>query len=225
MLAFMSVRYHPTVTSRPVLEPRTRIADGPRSGGPRFGVLRCVGRSRRPAQDGQRDNGGRKQARAVRVADGAIRVDGRLDDEAWRAAPPSPTSSRRSRSKARRRPTAWRCASSTTTTALYVGARMYSSAPIQAPLGRRDEGEQAEHLLVSLDTYLDRRTASTFGVTASGVRLDHYHASDDEFERRRHVQPGLAGAHRRSTSRAGRRSCGFRSRSCASTIAVRRSGA
>ena len=65
--------------------------------------------------------------------------------------------------------------------ALYVGARMSSSAPIQAPMGRRDEGEQAEHLRVSLDTYLDRRTASTFGVTASGVRLDHYHASDDEF--------------------------------------------
>ena len=51
--------------------------------------------------------------------------------------------------------------------ALYVGARMYSAAPIQAPMGRRDEGEQAEHLLVSLDTYLDRRTSSTFGVTAS----------------------------------------------------------
>jgi hypothetical protein len=63
--------------------------------------------------------------------------------------------------------------------ALYVGARMFSTAPIQAPLGRRDEGEQAEHLEVSLDTYLDRRTASTFGVTATGVRLDHFYASDD----------------------------------------------
>ena len=66
--------------------------------------------------------------------------------------------------------------------ALYVGARMTSSAPIQAPLGRRDEVEQAEHLLVSLDTYLDRRTASTFGVTANGVRLDHYYASDNDFD-------------------------------------------
>ena len=66
-------------------------------------------------------------------------------------------------------------------TALYVGARMYSGAPIQAPMGRRDEGEQAEHLLVSLDTYLDRRTASTFGVTAAGVRLDHYYASDADW--------------------------------------------
>ncbi len=58
--------------------------------------------------------------------------------------------------------------------ALYVGARLYTSAPasIQAPVGRRDQGGQADQLLVSLDTYLDRRTVHTFGVTATGVRLD-----------------------------------------------------
>jgi hypothetical protein len=64
--------------------------------------------------------------------------------------------------------------------AIYVGARMFSSAPIQAPLGRRDDSEQSEHLRISFDTYLDRRTAATFGVTASGVRLDHYYSSDDK---------------------------------------------
>ena len=58
---------------------------------------------------------------------------------------------------------------------------MYSQGPVRAPLGRRDEGDQAERLLVSLDTYLDRRTASTFGVTASGVRLDHYYATDNDW--------------------------------------------
>jgi len=80
---------------------------------------------------------------------------------------------------------------------------------IQAPLGRRDshytpqrrsgaqggggggrggpvvtssgsDAQLAEYILISLDTYLDRRTAYTFGVTASGVRLDHYHLSDTE---------------------------------------------
>ena len=57
---------------------------------------------------------------------------------------------------------------------------MASTAPIQAPLGRRDEASRpstaglARHLL-------DRRTASTFGVTATGVRLDHFHASDNEY--------------------------------------------
>jgi hypothetical protein len=42
-------------------------------------------------------------------------------------------------------------------------------------MSRRDDGAQAEHIQVELDTYLDRRTAYMFGVTASGVRLDHYH--------------------------------------------------
>ena len=64
---------------------------------------------------------------------------------------------------------------------LYVGARMFSQdGRIQAPLGRRDSTDQAEHILVSFDTFLDRRTAVVFGVTASGVRLDRYHSSDNE---------------------------------------------
>jgi len=63
--------------------------------------------------------------------------------------------------------------------AIYIGARMRSSGGVRAPLGRRDEDAQAEHILVSFDTYLDRRTASTFGVTAAGVRLDAYSSSDE----------------------------------------------
>ena len=47
-------------------------------------------------------------------------------------------------------------------------------------MSRRDDGEQAEYLQIELDTYLDRRTAYMFGVTASGVRLDHYHPTDNE---------------------------------------------
>jgi len=42
---------------------------------------------------------------------------------------------------------------------------------------------------VSLDTYLDRRTAYTFGVTAAGVRFDHYHASDNRESRDREFDP------------------------------------
>ena len=66
-------------------------------------------------------------------------------------------------------------------TALYVGARMSSAhAPIQAPLGRRDDVGQAEYIIVALDTYLDHRTAYGFGVTASGVRLDRFYPADAE---------------------------------------------
>ena len=64
--------------------------------------------------------------------------------------------------------------------ALYVGARMSSTAALQAPMGRRDEGDQSEYFGVYLDTYFDRRTAYAFGVTAAGVRLDEYFPNDDD---------------------------------------------
>jgi hypothetical protein len=121
----------------------------------------------------------RKQAHAARVANGAIRLDGNLGEAAWNAAPAITDFVQREPVEG---------ASPTDPTdvrivydddAIYVGARMRSSGGVRAPLGRRDDDGQAEHILVSLDTYLDRRTASTFGVTAAGVRLDSYSASDE----------------------------------------------
>ena len=66
--------------------------------------------------------------------------------------------------------------------AFYVGARMWArnAKEIQAPLGRRDNTDQAEHILIALDTFLDRRTSVVLGVTAAGVRLDRYHGTDNE---------------------------------------------
>ena len=132
-----------------------------------------------PADDGS------KEATAARVSADAIRVDGRLDEEAWtraavvtdlvqkepvEGAPPTERTEVRF---------------VYSEDALFVGARMHSSqgrSGIQAPLGRRDgaSGELADYILISLDSYLDRRTAYSFGVSASGVRFDHYHAADSE---------------------------------------------
>src|SRR3989440_9356585 len=123
-----------------------------------------------------------KQIRAVRLHGTSVTIDGRLDDAAWaqaawindfvqklphEGAPPSDS---------------MRLAILYDDEALYVGARMYSRDPskIQAPLSRRDNVAQAEHLWVSFDSYHDRRTAYSFGVTASGVRMDWYHATDNE---------------------------------------------
>jgi uncharacterized protein DUF5916 len=125
----------------------------------------------------QQDNG-RKQARAVRIGAGAVNVDGQLDDPAWRSAPPVTDFVQREPTEGAPPTDRMEVRFVYDDDALYVGARMSSNAPIQAPMGRRDNGDQAEHLLVSLDTYLDRRTASTFGTTATGVRIDRYYASD-----------------------------------------------
>jgi hypothetical protein len=66
--------------------------------------------------------------------------------------------------------------------ALYVGARMYHPNPgsIRTTLTRRDGSSDAERFVISVDTYLDRRTAYTFGVSAAGVRFDVYHPQDQE---------------------------------------------
>ena len=134
----------------------------------------------------------RKQAMASRVDAGMIRVDGRLDEEVWTraeavtdflqaeptegAAPTDPIQVRFLYDE----------------DALIVGARMFTEDPgsIQAPMSRRDEAvDQAEHFFISLDTYLDRRTAYTFGVTAAGVRFDHFHGSDNRSSRDRSFDP------------------------------------
>jgi hypothetical protein len=124
----------------------------------------------------------RPQIEAVRLAGPPTVIDGRLDDEAWQQAPVLT-------GLVQRQPDEGAPATERTEvrflydeSTLYIGARMYSSDPaaIQRPISRRDQGTQAERLLVSLDTYLDRRTAHTFGVTASGVRLDWYHPADRE---------------------------------------------
>jgi hypothetical protein len=134
------------------------------------------------AATAQAPDGDRKQAMALRVPDGTIRLDGRLDEEVWLHAVAVTDF-------AQKEPTEGAAPSDPTDVrlvfdgdGLYIGARMSSaSAPdIQAPLARRDSVGQAEYILVILDTYLDRRTAAAFGVTASGVRIDRAHPRDSE---------------------------------------------
>ncbi len=123
----------------------------------------------------------RKHATATRVANGGIRIDGRLDDEAWRQATPITDFTQKEPVENSPPTDRMEVRLAYDDDVLYVGARMFSrDGVIQAPLGRRDNTDQAEHILVSFDTFLDRRTAVVFGVTAAGVRIDRFHASDNE---------------------------------------------
>jgi hypothetical protein len=122
-----------------------------------------------------------KEARAVRVERPPV-VDGRLDDEAWRGA--HVLSDFIQKQPVEGAPPTERTEVAITydAEALYVGARMFSHDPasIQAFVTRRDNGGQSQHIWISFDTYLDGRTAYSFGITASGVRLDWYHPRDSE---------------------------------------------
>jgi hypothetical protein len=128
----------------------------------------------------------RKQATAMLAASGAVRVDGRLNEEVWALAKPVTDFLQAEPVEGAPPDDPMEVRLVYNDDALFVGARMFSRNPadIQAPMSRRDEGTaQAEHIFVSLDTYLDRRTAYTFGVTAAGVRFDHYHPNDNRSSR------------------------------------------
>ncbi|HUQ86661.1 MAG TPA: DUF5916 domain-containing protein [Vicinamibacterales bacterium] len=123
----------------------------------------------------------RKQATAARVPNGSIHVDGRIDEEVWQKASPITDFIQKEPVEGAKPTDPMEVRLAYDDDGLYVGARMFSTdGRIQAPLGRRDSVDQAEHILVSFDTFLDRRTAFVFGVTASGVRIDRYHSSDNE---------------------------------------------
>jgi len=72
---------------------------------------------------------------------------------------------------------------------LYIGARMYSSDKIVRTVSRRDESDNSERIIVSMDTFNDNRTAYTFSVTASGVRVEYFHPSDRNFDREYSYDP------------------------------------
>ncbi len=56
---------------------------------------------------------------------------------------------------------------------LYLGAIMYDNPEnIENNLGRRDEYNRADWLMISIDSYFNKKTAYTFAVNAAGVQLD-----------------------------------------------------
>ncbi len=123
----------------------------------------------------------RKQAQAWRVAGEEIRLDGRLDEPAWERATPISDFQMAEPTEGAAPTDPMEVRFLYDGSALYVGARMSTTlGGFQAAMGRRDDAGQSENLQIELDTYLDRRTAYMFGVTAAGVRLDHYHRSDEE---------------------------------------------
>ena len=123
-----------------------------------------------------------KEARALRVDAEAVKLDGRLDEEFWSRAQPITDFLQAEPNEGDTPIDGMEVRFVYDDTALWIGARMKGDmgGAIQAPMSRRDNGDQAEYLQVELDTYHDRRTAYMFGVTASGVRLDHFHPTDNQ---------------------------------------------
>ncbi|HET9950212.1 MAG TPA: DUF5916 domain-containing protein, partial [Candidatus Eisenbacteria bacterium] len=116
---------------------------------------------------------------AAAPIDGAVKVDGRLDEAAWRLAAPVTQFTQRD-------PHEGQAASESTEVrvlvgdeALYVGARLYDRDPrrIRARLVRRDDDLDSDYFVVFLDSNHDRVNAVMFRVNPKGCVND---ASVDE---------------------------------------------
>lgn len=126
-----------------------------------------------------------KVAQAVRIAGVVPHMDGRLDDAAWRRAAFFSDLVQKEPVEGAEPSVRTEVGFLYDADAVYVGLRMYSDDPadIMAPVTRRDNGGAAEHVWISLDTYLDRRTAYSFAVTPAGTRMEAYHPRDNEGNR------------------------------------------
>ncbi|MDZ4724237.1 MAG: DUF5916 domain-containing protein [candidate division Zixibacteria bacterium] len=127
----------------------------------------------------------RKELRATKVTGTSPSVDGRLDDGIWKTAVFISDFLQKDPVEGGQPVEKTEVAIVFDDAAIYIGARMHSVHPenLRMFLDRRDNQGPTEQFIVSIDSYLDRRTCYGFGVNTSGVRFDRYTESDNEFDR------------------------------------------
>src|SRR5215218_6339954 len=123
-----------------------------------------------------------KVARATRIVGPAPRIDGELNDPAWQQATVISDFVQKIPAEGASPSVETEVRILYDDHGLYVGARLRRSDPrvIRTSITRRDGESDAEVFTVSLDPYLDKRTAYSFSVSSGGVRGDAYHSQDSE---------------------------------------------
>ena len=121
------------------------------------------------------------RARAVRRA-GAVAIDGRLDDAAWRDAPRQTGFTQRFPRDGAKASVETRFSVLYDDSAIYVGVWADDPEPhkIRRTLTRRDVDSPADSILIGIDSYHDRRTAYVFQLNAAGVQRDQLLFDDSE---------------------------------------------
>jgi hypothetical protein len=130
--------------------------------------------------------GGRPPPRMALAArrDGAVVIDGLLDEPAWRAASPQNGFWQREPHEGGRSRFATEFRVLYDNDSLYVGVRAFDPQPalIRGLLTRRDVDSSSDWISVKIDSYHDRRTAFGFWVNPAGVQRDVLHFNDVEFD-------------------------------------------
>src|SRR5947208_3349125 len=126
---------------------------------------------------------GAATARSVRAArrTGEIRIDGRADEPAWRAAQVGDNFLQTEPDDGRPATAATRFRILWDDDSLYVAIECDDPQPPTALASPRDRDIDADLVRIDLDTTLDRRTAYHFGVYAAGQQVDGMHFNDDDY--------------------------------------------
>jgi hypothetical protein len=118
------------------------------------------------------------------VARGSIEVDGNLSDPVWQSACWADDFAEQQPHFGAKPTHPVKVAMAIDATTLYVGARMWSApGEVDDALTQRDDTQQAERFIVSIDPAHTKRVAYSFAVTAAGVRADWIHTDDNEYAR------------------------------------------
>ncbi|HEY0991773.1 MAG TPA: DUF5916 domain-containing protein [Kofleriaceae bacterium] len=123
--------------------------------------------------------------KALPVARGSVEVDGKLDDATWATA--CFIEDFEQKTPAYGAPPTRRVIAAVATDGdtIYIAARMGADSrdDIDDALTQRDDTNQAERFIVSIDPSHSRRVAYSFAVTAAGARADWIHTDDTEGSR------------------------------------------
>lgn len=133
---------------------------------------------------GAADASRRNVISAVPVTAAPPVVDGRLDDEAWRAAPALTDFLQRNPDEGAAASESTAVRFVFTDRALYVGFRGYDRNPerVYGRLTRRDQRAAADQFSISLDSYYDRRSAFEISINPAGARRDVFIFDDGRGE-------------------------------------------
>jgi len=126
-----------------------------------------------------------RSARVYRIEGSSPNIDGILEENCWHVATPATGFTQKEPVEGAMSTLATDIRFCYDDKALYIGATMHidNASDIVSTLSRRDNAGNSERIIISIDSYRDRRTAYSFGVTADGVRVDYYHPEDHEFAR------------------------------------------
>ena len=117
---------------------------------------------------------------AIRLPN-TIDIDGRLDEAIWQSGPFTSNFTQRDPNEGAAPSERTEVRLFFDDNALYIGARMYDSAPdsIMARLGRRDAELDADKFSFYVDPFHDKRTGFYFAINAAGTRYDGVLMNDD----------------------------------------------